>query len=342
MRASWGAPSTCSASGSAEVRVRTESGGTATVVRMGRGECFGEMSLLSGDDASADVVAAEGTTCLVLEREAFERLVVANPRPAAGVRAPRHAPSPHHDRGHGDGAREGRAADALPARGRRSRTSRCWDGTRPSRPWRRRSSSWPRCSEPVLIHGEPGTGKELVARIMHFRGARREGPLLSVDCAEIVATHWGDHLFGPCARSRGPHRCRELRGSRGRRDPPAQERREASAGGRGEARAFPRRRRAAVGASGPTCGSSPRSPADRPRSTLAARSRRSWHGPSPGRCSACRPCASASATCRCSRRVSSSGTRSATARRSGRSRPRASRSSSPTTTSPETCASSRR
>jgi CRP-like cAMP-binding protein len=42
--------------GSAEVRMRTESGGTVTVVRMGRGECFGEMSLLSGDSSSADEI----------------------------------------------------------------------------------------------------------------------------------------------------------------------------------------------------------------------------------------------------------------------------------------------
>ena len=35
----------------------------------------------------------------------------------------------------------------------------------------------------VLIEGEPGTGKELVARALHASGQRRHAPLISLNCA---------------------------------------------------------------------------------------------------------------------------------------------------------------
>jgi transcriptional regulator with GAF, ATPase, and Fis domain len=36
---------------------------------------------------------------------------------------------------------------------------------------------------PVLIHGETGTGKELIARIVHEQSPRRDAPLIQVNFA---------------------------------------------------------------------------------------------------------------------------------------------------------------
>jgi len=49
---------------------------------------------------------------------------------------------------------------------------------------------------PVLITGETGTGKELVARHVHFSGARKTGPFVPVDCSAITVTLFESELFG--------------------------------------------------------------------------------------------------------------------------------------------------
>ena len=49
---------------------------------------------------------------------------------------------------------------------------------------------------PVLILGESGTGKELVARSIHFSGARKNKPFVPVDCSAFVTPLIESELFG--------------------------------------------------------------------------------------------------------------------------------------------------
>ena len=48
----------------------------------------------------------------------------------------------------------------------------------------------------VLITGEPGTGKDVIARLLHEQGPRAQGPFITVNCAAIPETRLEAELFG--------------------------------------------------------------------------------------------------------------------------------------------------
>lgn len=59
-----------------------------------------------------------------------------------------------------------------------------------------RTSRAARTEATVLVRGESGSGKEAIARAVHFNSPRREAPFVKVDCAALPAQLIENELFG--------------------------------------------------------------------------------------------------------------------------------------------------
>lgn len=92
-----------------------------------------------------------------------------------------------------------RAKGAAPAKGApygESPGQQLLGESRPMRELRRLLSKLAPTESPVLIRGEGGTGKELIARTLHAQSQRREQPFISVNCGAMPEQWLQEELFG--------------------------------------------------------------------------------------------------------------------------------------------------
>src|SRR5512137_2279980 len=85
--------------------------------------------------------------------------------------------------------------ESVEATGRRA-TLRLLGDSKPMQQLRQMIARVARSQAPVHISGDSGTGKELVARLIHESGPRSEGPFVPVNCGAIPTELMESELFG--------------------------------------------------------------------------------------------------------------------------------------------------
>jgi len=197
--------------GSVSILRELPDGVVAPIALRGVGEWVGELALLDGGRRSASAVADSESWVLEIPRDSFVELLGRHPEVAvelAGAIGRRLRES--------DGAlvealqkrlqllatENRRLARALARRGSPDESSEepFFPGSSAAAERVRRGVLAAARSElAVLIRGEPGTGKETLARAIHARGERAARPFVAVDCALFPGRALEVELFGLAA-----------------------------------------------------------------------------------------------------------------------------------------------
>lgn len=185
--------------GEIKIVLRSADGGDLSLVRLGPGETFGEMAILRSAPFGADAVAVTPVILLrypgeflptaLAECESLRRSLLVRmahdlhrrSTQAVGLYKQTRALVDLHQGSLPDGAMIANSARMRAVVDRIERAGST--------------------SEPVLITGEVGTGKLLVARMIHARSARADAPLIAVDCRDLPARDANTLLFGTVAAS---------------------------------------------------------------------------------------------------------------------------------------------
>ena len=181
--------------GRAEVRVPAQNGTVATVATMKPGDSFGEMSLLSEETTSADVVAVERCVTFALGRKAFQELISENPVPLREFVRLLSRRVKTSDVTISVAQKEEDLTRFLQEQ-KSDQYAVLVGRTKAITDLQKEVVAKSRLSTPLLIRGEKGAGKELIARLVHLHGPRKDAPLVVTDCGQLTESPWGDQLFG--------------------------------------------------------------------------------------------------------------------------------------------------
>ena len=160
------------------------------------GDHFGEMSLLTGEPSGVTTKAVEDTEVLVLYKMHFDEVLRDNP----GINRHFITILSQLIRKVNEQIEEARDKEIAFNRFLRQeqdfRYSRLVGSSKKIHSILELVSEASANSHPVLIRGERGTGKELIARTIHYQGTRKEEPFIAINCESLEREGWGSELVG--------------------------------------------------------------------------------------------------------------------------------------------------
>jgi transcriptional regulator with PAS, ATPase and Fis domain len=195
--------------GQVAIRMRISEREQAVIGTRGSGDWVGEMALLDEAPRSASVTAESFLDALCIPKDAFLEVVTQSAAAAVDLLHTVNARLRESDAAQIDGLRKSnqsltRSNRQLSRENRRLRSElderfgfeRFIGSGRAAERVRDAARRAAESELPVLLLGETGTGKELVARAIHAASERRDQPLVAVNCALFTETLLESQLFG--------------------------------------------------------------------------------------------------------------------------------------------------
>ncbi|NIO05754.1 MAG: cyclic nucleotide-binding domain-containing protein [Proteobacteria bacterium] len=160
------------------------------------GDYFGEMSLLTGEPSAATTRAMEDTEVFVLFKMHFDEVLRENPTInrhfvnllSEKLRKVRDQVSEARDKE--------LAFNRFLSQEQEFQYSEVVGQSKKTKAILKLIETEASHDRPVLVRGERGAGKELVARSIHQGSSRKDEPFIPVSCENLAEEAWGSELFG--------------------------------------------------------------------------------------------------------------------------------------------------
>lgn len=184
------------ASGRMEVLLEQAGEGEALLTHLHPGDYFGDMSLITGEPSYATIRAAEDAVLYVMPPDAFKLLLRRYPRVYQDFVTALYERLHLLHQGISEARTKAHVVSRLLAEDRADGHAVLLGLSRAARDLRQAVKRHAAGDGPVLLLGEKGVGKELVARLIHRESPRRGAPFLVVHCAQLGDDAWGDQVMG--------------------------------------------------------------------------------------------------------------------------------------------------
>ncbi|GAB6179809.1 sigma 54-interacting transcriptional regulator [Desulfotomaculum defluvii] len=188
------------ASGELEVYTTDENGDKIILDRLFTGDYYGDICLLTGEPSPVNISALRKSQVIIFDDAAFHRLIQLLPKLNSKIIKTLSTQLQKVNL-ENTATKNKQLALATFILESRSYLNKLVGQSKFSKMLRHKIDDLAKHSEPLLITGEKGTGKLLVANLIHKRSSRKDLPFIVVDCEELSQDKEGNKLLGPLLKT---------------------------------------------------------------------------------------------------------------------------------------------